>query len=269
MIHLAALLALVCAMLPGHAWGAARLYFRAEPARAAYACPDPCFRIHVFVEDPSRGLSFQALQFDIDVLGGAPVCLAADRLYAGSFAASWRGGAVALRVGHIDGIGTGVIDPVSGLGRLEGAALPVDGLPSATEETDGDLWPDLFDNCPEDRDGDSLADACDLCPDYDADYPFDNFDRDSNGIGNVCECGDAYGDGIVDAFDLTVMSRQIFGSWPQSPLCDTNFDGLCTVSDIIGAHLKMYGRPAKMYGRPAYCSRYPPPRRLARPSARP
>jgi hypothetical protein len=56
----------------------------------------------------------------------------------------------------------------------------------------------------------------------------------------------------VDVRDLLAISLAIFNPPLATPLCDTNNDGRCDVSDIVGANLKIYGRPA-------YCSRYPPP----------
>jgi hypothetical protein len=115
---------------------------------------------------------------------------------------------------------------------------------------------------PQDLDGDGLGDVCDGDVDGDAVMNagdncsvFSNpgqSDRDLNGIGDACECGDQNGDGTVNSMDLVDMQRSILGFVQVSPLCDANGDGLCTVSDIMAASQKMFGRPA-------YCSRYPPP----------
>jgi len=91
----------------------------------------------------------------------------------------------------------------------------------------------------------------DLCPDY---ASLDNDDVDHNGIGDVCECGDQTGNGIVNVADIVAINAAIFGRIPVSPLCDTNDDGKCDVRDIVGASDKIFGMPA-------YCSRYPPPSR--------
>jgi hypothetical protein len=100
-----------------------------------------------------------------------------------------------------------------------------------------------------DTDGDGVADPIDVCPAFP--NP-DQSDRDGNGIGDVCECGDQNGDARVDVQDLIAINIAIFNPQLATPLCDTNADGLCNVRDIVGANLKIYGTPA-------YCSRYPPP----------
>ena len=55
-----------------------------------------------------------------------------------------------------------------------------------------------------------------------------------------------------NVLDLIAINRAIFTPSLVTPLCDTTNDGLCDVRDLIGANLKIFGRPA-------YCSRYPPP----------
>jgi hypothetical protein len=124
------------------------------------------------------------------------------------------------------------------------------------EDTDGDDWAGPLDNCPlaangdqGNRDADALGDVCDRCPDYAVSA---NNDRDGNGIGDPCECGDQNQDGTVSVADLTAINQAIFGSAPVTPLCDTNQDGLCNVSDIVGANRKTLGWPA-------YCARFPRP----------
>jgi hypothetical protein len=124
------------------------------------------------------------------------------------------------------------------------------------EDVDGDDWANGLDDCPSaedpdqsNRDADAYGDVCDFCPDY---ALFTNLDSDGNGIGNACECGDQTQDGRVDVLDLVEINLAIMGQVAVSPLCDTNDDRLCNISDIIGVNLKIFGRPA-------YCSRYPPP----------
>ena len=56
----------------------------------------------------------------------------------------------------------------------------------------------------------------------------------------------------MNVVDLVSINLAIFGAVQVSPLCDANNDGLCNVSDIVGANQKIFGQPA-------YCSRYPPP----------
>jgi hypothetical protein len=56
----------------------------------------------------------------------------------------------------------------------------------------------------------------------------------------------------VNVVDIVSINLATFGAVQVSPLCDTNFDSLCNISDIVGANRKIFGQPA-------YCSRYPPP----------
>lgn len=150
--------------------------------------------------------------------------------------------------------GNGVID--AGEDCDDENASDGDGCSAACErDSDGDGAVDAVDNCPlapnspqEDRDLDALGDLCDSCPDYNSSQ---TRDTDGNGIGDVCECGDANGDGRVDVLDLIAISRAIFDPELATPLCDSNYDGLCRISDVIGAYRKLFGEPA-------YCSRYPP-----------
>jgi hypothetical protein len=99
-----------------------------------------------------------------------------------------------------------------------------------------------------DADADGLCDADDVCPYWpsSASEP----DRDGNGIGNACECGDQNGDGSVNVLDLIAINVAVFDPSRVTPLCDTTGEGQCTVSDIVGANRKIFGLPA-------YCSRYP------------
>jgi hypothetical protein len=123
-------------------------------------------------------------------------------------------------------------------------------------DTDGDEWADDLDTCAAipnatqaNSDIDSLGDACDNCPAWP--NP-DQIDVDTNGIGDTCECGDQSGDARVNVLDLLAINMAVFNPALAAPLCDTNYDGLCNVQDIVGANQKLFGHPA-------YCSRYPPP----------
>ncbi len=61
---------------------------------------------------------------------------------------------------------------------------------------------------------------------------------DDKGIGDVCECGDQNGDGLVTVADILAINASIFGKQPVSPLCDTNEDALCNVADILAVNAK-------------------------------
>jgi hypothetical protein len=102
-----------------------------------------------------------------------------------------------------------------------------------------------------DADLDGLCDAQDLCPHW-PDAAAQS-DRDGNGIGDGCECGDQNGDGTVNVQDLIAINLALFDPSRITPLCDATGDGACTVADIVGANQKIFGRPA-------YCTRYPAPR---------
>jgi len=105
-------------------------------------------------------------------------------------------------------------------------------------------------NAPDpDSDRDGIPDSLDLCP---ATPDPDQIDSDHNGIGDPCECGDQTGNGHVDVHDLIAIHQAIYDPSLVTPLCDANFDGLCTVADIVAAN-------AKIFGAPAYCAAYPAP----------
>ena len=100
-----------------------------------------------------------------------------------------------------------------------------------------------------DRDRDGVPDSLDLCP---ATPDADQKDTDGNGIGDACECSDQTGNGRVDVFDLIEINKAIYNPRLATPLCDGNDDGLCNISDIVAANLKIFGQPS-------YCSAYPKP----------
>lgn len=47
--------------------------FEAVSTPATGICPEPCFEVRVFLEDPTRSVDIQSIQFDIDVAVGARV----------------------------------------------------------------------------------------------------------------------------------------------------------------------------------------------------
>ena len=98
-----------------------------------------------------------------------------------------------------------------------------------------------------DRDRDGMCDHKDLCPDWAA---HSHSDRDGNGIGNDCECGDQNGDATVSVLDIVAINRAIFDPSLAAPLCDANGDRLCDVRDIIAVN-------GKIFGASAACERFP------------
>jgi hypothetical protein len=48
-------------------------YFETVAATATSLCAAPCFQVRMFLEDPTRDVEIQALQFDVDVSGGVVV----------------------------------------------------------------------------------------------------------------------------------------------------------------------------------------------------
>jgi hypothetical protein len=102
-----------------------------------------------------------------------------------------------------------------------------------------------------DADFDGISDDADACP-YFSD-PL-QADRDGNGRGDACECGDQSGDGRVDVRDLVAINGAIFDPARITPLCDANNDGLCNVADIVAANAEIFSR------RPtSTCARQPVP----------
>jgi hypothetical protein len=64
-------LGLSAAISGGTRASAASFYFLAHPAADADECAAPCYEILAFYEDATRGLDVSALQFGIDLFGGA------------------------------------------------------------------------------------------------------------------------------------------------------------------------------------------------------
>jgi hypothetical protein len=54
--------------------------------------------------------------------------------------------------------------------------------------------------------------------------------------------------------DVVAINVALFNPALVSPLCDTNGDGRCTVSDIVGANLEIFSP-----GSTAICGRQPVP----------
>jgi hypothetical protein len=98
-----------------------------------------------------------------------------------------------------------------------------------------------------DLDCDGLANAVDRCPYFNSQ---DQTDVNSNGIGNVCECSDQTGEGIVSVADIVAINQAIFTPSLATPLCDGTNDRRCSVADIVAAN-------AKIFGGSSFCRRYP------------
>src|SRR5262249_17194343 len=92
-----------------------------------------------------------------------------------------------------------------------------------------------------DSDGDGYIDPLDRCPAFPDPA---QVDRDQNGIGDLCECGDQDGNGTLDVSDLVAISHAIFDPSLVTPLCDANGDGLCNVSDIVAVNLDLFSPAA-------------------------
>ena len=133
-----------------------------------------------------------------------------------------------------DGTGSLVFQLASATGTITSAELVVEGTiaPEPAPDADADGVPDADDNCvywpnPSQR------------------------DVDNNSCGDVCECGDQSGDGRVNVLDILAINLALFDPSQATSLCDTNYDGRCNVSDVVGVQKKIAGAAA-------YCSRVPP-----------
>jgi len=98
-----------------------------------------------------------------------------------------------------------------------------------------------------DSDGDDVPDSVDVCPTQ-ADPQ--QADRDGNGVGDACECGDQNGDGNVDVSDIVAINQAIFDPKLATSLCDANGDGLCNVQDIVAVNRRIFGGEARCAARP-------------------
>lgn len=79
-----------------------------------------------------------------------------------------------------------------------------------------------------DSDADGVVDERDNC----AFAPnADQRDRDGDGRGDACECGDMSGDGWVDTTDARLIQRCAVDQIACGDRCDANADGLCDTAD--------------------------------------
>jgi hypothetical protein len=102
-----------------------------------------------------------------------------------------------------------------------------------------------------DLDGDGIRDDLDPCPRHASAL---RLDRDADGRGDVCECGDQDGDGMSTVMDLVAIQRAIFDPSKVGPLCDADNDGKCSVSDMLAANLEIFSP-----GNTSTCARQPVP----------
>jgi hypothetical protein len=101
-----------------------------------------------------------------------------------------------------------------------------------------------------DTDGDGIPDAEDRCPAF---ASADQKDSDGDGIGDVCQCGDANGDGRVNVSDIVAAKEMIDGKTAVSPLCDADQSGSCDSNDIGVLNAAIFGSCAPV------CARHPGP----------
>jgi hypothetical protein len=111
-------------------------------------------------------------------------------------------------------------------------------------DTDGDLIPDVFDNCEgipittrlndaaanTDSDGDGLGDGCDNCSAYAASTS--QLDTDGDGIGNFCDA-DFDNNGLVTSLDagaFLLFFPNVVVAGPDGEY-DMNGDGIVTSAD--------------------------------------
>jgi hypothetical protein len=103
---------------------------------------------------------------------------------------------------------------------------------------------------PPDADGDESPDDVDLCPRYLESDPAADVDNDERG--DECECSDQDGDGRHSVSDILAINRAIFDPGLVTALCDTNNDGLCNVTDIVGTNVELFS-----VGHSSTCARSP------------
>lgn len=118
---------------------------------------------------------------------------------------------------------------------------------------DGDGLSDLIDLCPDlassdnsDPDRDGIGTPCDVCPMWpDPDHKQDQ-DSDGDGLGDECECGDANGDGRLNAYDgfrIASCSRGLLQPRNcDASIADANGDGRISAADAFFVHEVIIGK---------------------------
>ena len=95
-----------------------------------------------------------------------------------------------------------------------------------------------------DLDLDGFEDALDVCPQEPDPGQSDRGQVGGpgpDGIGDLCQCADQSGDGIVNASDVAGIEQCVAGAAACVPLCDGTGDQACDAADVTAAQLALAG----------------------------